>query len=83
MLDLEVEKKLNKQVLLEIMKIAISSMGPDLNALAEPHFEYSRFFVVVDPESMKCEIFDNIEVVQLKWTFRKACYKNQLQGGVQ
>ena len=42
------------------MKIAISSMGPNLNALAEPHFEYSRFFVVVDPESMKCEIFDNM-----------------------
>lgn len=42
------------------MKIAISSMGPDLNALAEPHFEYSRYFVVVDPETMRCEIFDNM-----------------------
>ena len=45
------------------MKIAISSMGPDLNALAEPHFEYSRFFVVVDPESTKCEIFDNMSSI--------------------
>ena len=42
------------------MKIAISSMGPSLNALAEPHFEYSRYFVVVDSETMKCEIFDNM-----------------------
>lgn len=42
------------------MKIAISSMGPNLNALAEPHFEYSRYFVVVDPETMNCEIFDNM-----------------------
>ena len=42
------------------MKIAISSMGPNLKALAEPHFEYSRYFVVVDSETMKCEIFDNM-----------------------
>lgn len=42
------------------MKIAISSMGPNLNALAEPHFEYSRYFVVVDSETMNCEIFDNM-----------------------
>jgi predicted Fe-Mo cluster-binding NifX family protein len=42
------------------MKIAISSMGPGLNALAEPHFEYSRYFVVVDSEKMKCEIFGNM-----------------------
>jgi predicted Fe-Mo cluster-binding NifX family protein len=42
------------------MKIAISAMGPNLNALAEPHFEYSRYFVVVDSETMRCEIFDNM-----------------------
>ena len=42
------------------MKIAISSMGPNLNALAEPHFEYSRFFVVVDSDTIECEIFDNM-----------------------
>jgi predicted Fe-Mo cluster-binding NifX family protein len=42
------------------MKIAISSMGPNLKALAEPHFEYSRYFVVVDSETMNCEIFDNM-----------------------
>jgi len=42
------------------MKIAISSMGPNLNALAEPHFKYSRYFVVVDSETMNCEIFDNM-----------------------
>ena len=42
------------------MKIAISSMGPNLKALAEPHFEYSRYFVVVDSATMKYEIFDNM-----------------------
>lgn len=40
-------------------KIAVSSEGPDLNAQVDPRFGRAAGFVVVDPETMAFDYFDN------------------------
>ena len=41
------------------MKIAISSMGRDLDASIDPRFGRCAFFVIVDTDDMSFEAFDN------------------------
>jgi len=43
----------------EVMKIAISSMGRDLDAQIEPRFGRCAYFVIVDTDDMSFEAFDN------------------------
>ena len=41
------------------MKIAISSVGADLNAQVDPRFGRCQYFVIVDPDSMEFEGIEN------------------------
>jgi len=41
------------------MKIAISSMGKDLDAQIDPRFGRSQYFVLVDPETLAFEAVGN------------------------
>ncbi|MEA1968965.1 MAG: NifB/NifX family molybdenum-iron cluster-binding protein [Thermodesulfobacteriota bacterium] len=44
------------------MKIAVSSMGKDLNSQIEPRFGRSDFFVIVETGDMSFEAFDNASI---------------------
>ena len=44
------------------MKIAISSMGRDLDAHIEPRFGRCVYFVIVDTDDMSFETFDNEDI---------------------
>jgi predicted Fe-Mo cluster-binding NifX family protein len=46
------------------MKVAISSNGEDLNAQLDPRFGRCAFFLVVDPDDMSFEAFENKSAVQ-------------------
>lgn len=41
------------------MKIAISASGPDLESQVNPRFGRAPYFLVVDTETMKCEVLTN------------------------
>ena len=41
------------------MRIAISAMGPGLDAEVDPRFGRYQYFVIVDPDSMQFESVDN------------------------
>ncbi len=41
------------------MKIAISSMGTDLDARIDPSFGRCAYFILVDTDDMSFEVFDN------------------------
>jgi predicted Fe-Mo cluster-binding NifX family protein len=41
------------------MKIAISSMGKDLNAQIDPRFGRCQYFIVVDSDTMEFEAIEN------------------------
>ncbi len=41
------------------MKIAVSSSGNSLEAPLDPHFGRCSYFVIVDPDDMSYEAFDN------------------------
>jgi len=41
------------------MKIAVSSHGKDLNAELDPRFGRCAYFLIVDPDDMGFEVFDN------------------------
>jgi predicted Fe-Mo cluster-binding NifX family protein len=41
------------------MKIAISSMGTDLNAQVDPRFGRCQYFIIVDPDTMEFEAVEN------------------------
>jgi predicted Fe-Mo cluster-binding NifX family protein len=43
----------------EVMKIAISSMGTDLDAQIDPRFGRCAYFIMVDTDDMSFEAFDN------------------------
>jgi predicted Fe-Mo cluster-binding NifX family protein len=43
----------------EVMKIAMSSMGTDLDAQIDPRFGRCAYFVIVDTDDMSFEVFDN------------------------
>jgi predicted Fe-Mo cluster-binding NifX family protein len=46
------------------MKIAVSSVGNSLEAQVDPRFGRCAFFLIVDPEKMTYEVFDNGDVAQ-------------------
>lgn len=41
------------------MKIAVSAMAPDLDAEVEPRFGRSRYFMLVDPDTLQFESLEN------------------------
>ena len=41
------------------MKIAITSFGPNLTSRLCPRFGSSAYFLVIDPENMDFQVFDN------------------------
>jgi predicted Fe-Mo cluster-binding NifX family protein len=41
------------------MKLAVSSYGKDLNAELDPRFGRCAYFLIVDPDDMSFEVFDN------------------------
>ena len=41
------------------MKIAVSSSGIDLNSMLDPRFGRCAYFLIIDPEDMNFEVFDN------------------------
>ena len=41
------------------MKIAISAIGPDLDAEVDPRFGRCQYFVIVDPDTMQFESVEN------------------------
>jgi predicted Fe-Mo cluster-binding NifX family protein len=41
------------------MKIAVSSSGKDLNAQLDPRFGRCRYFLIIETDTMKFEVFDN------------------------
>jgi predicted Fe-Mo cluster-binding NifX family protein len=41
------------------MKIAVSSIGKDLNAELDPRFGRCAYFLIIDPDDMGFEVFDN------------------------
>jgi predicted Fe-Mo cluster-binding NifX family protein len=46
------------------MKVAISSNGENLNAQLDPRFGRCPYFLVVDPDDMSFEVFENDSAVQ-------------------
>jgi len=46
------------------MKVAVSSNGEDLNAQLDPRFGRCAYFLVVDPDNMSFEAFNNESAVQ-------------------
>jgi predicted Fe-Mo cluster-binding NifX family protein len=46
------------------MKAAVSSNGEDLNAQLDPRFGRCAYFLVVDPDNMSFEVFENKSAVQ-------------------
>jgi predicted Fe-Mo cluster-binding NifX family protein len=46
------------------MKVAVSSTGEDLNAQLDPRFGRCAYFLVVDPDNMSFEAFENKSAVQ-------------------
>ena len=41
------------------MKIAVSSVGPDLNASVDARLGRCQYFIIVDPETMQFEALEN------------------------
>ncbi len=46
------------------MKVAISSNGENLNSQLDPRFGRCPFFLIVNPEDMSFEVFENDSAVQ-------------------
>jgi len=46
------------------MKVAVSSNGEDLNAQLDPRFGRCAYFLVIDPDNMSFEAFENKSAVQ-------------------
>jgi predicted Fe-Mo cluster-binding NifX family protein len=46
------------------MKVSVSSNGEDLNAQLDPRFGRCAYFLVVDPDNMSFEAFENKSAVQ-------------------
>ncbi len=49
----------------EMMKIAVSSKGNTLDSEIDPRFGRAGFFLLVDPETMKFEVLENRQNLQL------------------
>ena len=41
------------------MKIAVSSMGPELNAQVDPRFGRCQYFIIVDSDTLEFEAIEN------------------------
>ncbi|MBD3289593.1 dinitrogenase iron-molybdenum cofactor biosynthesis protein [candidate division KSB1 bacterium] len=41
------------------MKIAITSMGADLDAQVDPRFGRAQYFIIIDPDTMEFEAIEN------------------------
>lgn len=41
------------------MKLAVSTTGQDLEAPLDPRFGRCSYFLIIDPDSMEFEVFDN------------------------
>jgi predicted Fe-Mo cluster-binding NifX family protein len=50
---------------LQIMKIAVTSTGKDLNADMDPRFGRAAYFIIVDPETLEYEAVDNKQNLNL------------------
>ena len=44
------------------MRICVTAEGEDLDALVAEEFGHAPFFIFVDPDTMKFEVFDNVLV---------------------
>lgn len=44
------------------MKIAITALGPDLQAQVDPRFGRSQYFIIVDPETLQFEAIVNTSI---------------------
>jgi len=51
--------KVGKPIRRNIMKVAVSATGPDLNAEVDPRFGRCQYFVIVDLETMQVEGVSN------------------------
>lgn len=47
------------------MKIAVSSVGPDLNALVDARLGRCQYFIIVDPETMEFEALPNPSITAM------------------
>jgi len=47
------------------MKIAVSSVGPDLNALVDARLGRCQYFIIVDPETMEFEAMPNPSITAM------------------
>ncbi len=46
------------------MKIAVSASGPNLDAQVDPRFGRAPYFLLVDPDTMQCEVISNSPELQ-------------------
>lgn len=44
------------------MKVAVTSMGPDIDSPVEPRFGRCPYFLIIDPETLEFEPLDNPNV---------------------
>jgi predicted Fe-Mo cluster-binding NifX family protein len=47
-----------------MMKIAVSAVGPDLDAQVDPRFGRAPYFILIDPESLEFEAVANRQNLQ-------------------
>jgi len=47
------------------MKIAVSSVGPDLNALVDARLGRCQYFIIIDPETMEFEAMPNPSITAM------------------
>jgi len=49
----------------DIMKIAVTSTGKDLDSELDPRFGRALYFIIVDPDTMKYEVINNEQNLDL------------------
>ena len=50
---------------MQVMKLAISSTGKDLDANLDPRFGRADYFIIVDPETRAFEVVENTQNLNL------------------
>jgi predicted Fe-Mo cluster-binding NifX family protein len=43
----------------DIMKVAVTAKGPELSSPVDPRFGRAAYIIIVDTETMGCEVLDN------------------------